>query len=70
MCKEGWCVGLGSRGIVCVKVGGGGGGRRSKYLKMGWNRKEGKESKDFKKRSQAGSWGGSLKTEGWNPLVN
>ena len=24
MCKEGWCVGLGSRGIVCVKVGGGG----------------------------------------------
>ena len=66
MCKEGWCVGLGSRGIVCVKVG----GRCSKYLKMGWNRKEGKESKDFKKRSQAGSRGGPLKTEGWNTLVN
>ena len=69
MCKEGWCVGLGSRGIVCVKVGGGGGGLR-KNNKMGWNRKKEKESKDFKKRSQTGSRGGSLKTEGWNPLVN
>ena len=66
MCKEDWCVGLGSRGIVCVKVGGG----CRKYLKMGWNRKKEKESKDFKKRSQTGSRGGSLKTEGWNPLVN
>ena len=37
---------------------------------MGWNRKKEKESKDFKKRSQTGSRGGSLKTEGWNPLVN
>ena len=33
-----------------------------KYLKRGWNRKEGKGNKDFKRRGeQAGPRGGSLK---------
>ena len=31
MCKEGWCVGLGSRGIVCVKVGRGDVGNTLKW---------------------------------------
>ena len=35
-----------------------------KYLKRGWNRKEGKENKDFKKRGQAGPMGGCFKMEG------
>ena len=38
---------------------------------MGWNRKEGRGNKDFKKGEQAGSRGGSLKKgAGWNPLTN
>ena len=42
-----------------------------KYLKSGWNRKEGREHKDFKKRGQPGSRGGCLKKgSGWNPLRN
>ena len=35
-----------------------------KYLKMGWNRKEGSGNKDFKKGAQAGSRGGCLKKGG------
>ena len=38
-----------------------------KYFKRGWNRKEGKESKDFKKWGQAGSMGGCLKNGGEPP---
>ena len=39
-----------------------------KYLKRGWNRKEGTE-KMFLKRGQAGPRGACLKREvGWNPL--
>ena len=42
-----------------------------KYLKRGWNRKEGRGHKDFKKRRQAGSRVGALKRgEGWNLLTN
>ena len=41
-----------------------------KYLKMGWNEKEGRGNKDFKKRRQAGSRDGCLKKGGWNPLRN
>ena len=33
-----------------------------KYLKKGWNRKEGRGNKNFKKRGQAGSRGGCLKS--------
>ena len=46
----------------CVRVGGG--GNRLKCLKTGWNRKEWKGNKDFKKRGQAGSRGGCLKKGG------
>ena len=42
----------------------GGGGNRLKCLKTGWNRKEWKGNKDFKKRRQAGSRGGCLKKGG------
>ena len=45
----------------CVRVGG---GDRLKCLKTGWNRKEWKGNKDFKKRRQAGSRGGCLKKGG------
>ena len=42
-----------------------------KYFKMGWNRKEGTENKDFKRGGrQAGSKSGCLKKGGWNPLAN
>ena len=41
-----------------------------KYLKRGWNKKEGRGNKDFKKGRQAGSRGGCLKKGGWNPLRN
>ena len=44
-----------------------------KYLKRGWNRKEGRGNKDFKKGGQAGTRGGCLKKggkAGWNPLTN
>ena len=45
MCKEGWCVGLEQEGS-CQHEGG-----RSclKYLKRGWNRKEGRETKISKR---------------------
>ena len=41
-----------------------GGGNCLKYLKRGWNRKEGRENKDFKKGGQAGSRGGCLRKGG------
>ena len=40
-----------------------------KYLKRGWNRKEGKRNKDFK-RGGRGSWRGALNVGDWNPLMN
>ena len=41
-----------------------GGGNCVKYLKRGWNRKEGRRNKDFKRGGgQAGSRGGCLKKE-------
>ena len=55
MCKEGWCVGLGQEGGSLRESG----GNCLKYLKRGWNRKEGRGNKDFKK-------GGG----GWIPLRN
>ena len=57
----GWIrVGVGGVrvGVSCVK-----------YLKRGWNRKEG-GSKDFKKRGQARSRCRCLKKGSWNPLTN
>ena len=42
----------------------GGGGDYIKYLKRGWNRKEGKGNKKIKKGGQAGSRGGCLNKEG------
>ena len=47
-----------------------------KYLKRGWNRKEGRGNKKFKKEGQAGSRGvclikgGGGREGGWNPLTN
>ena len=47
-----------------------GGGNSLKYLRSGWNRKEGKGNKDFKKGEEAGSRGGCLEKRGWNALTN
>ena len=44
-----------------------GGGNSPKYIKRGWNRKEGRGHKDFKKGGQAGSGGGCLKKGGLEP---
>ena len=41
-----------------------------KHLKRGWNRKEGRANKDFKKRGKLGQGVGALKRESWNPLSN
>ena len=43
-----------------------------KYLKRGWNRKEGRGSKDFKKGGggKLGQGVGALKRRGWNPPTN
>ena len=38
-----------------------GGGNCRKYLKRGWNRKEGRGNKDFKKGSKLGQGVGALK---------
>ena len=38
--------------------------RSLKYLKMGWNRKEGRESKYFKKGGKLGQSVGALKKRG------
>ena len=43
-------------------------GETVKYLKRGWNSKEGKGNKNLKKRGQAGLRGGVLKRGGGNPL--
>ena len=46
-------------------------GNCGKYLKRGWNRKEGRGNKYFKKGM--GKWGqgvGTLKRGGWNSLTN
>ena len=63
--EEGWCVGLRQEGVVCVRVR----GNSLKYHKRGWNRKEWRANKTFKRREggQAGSRGGSLKKEGLEP---
>ena len=45
---------------------GGGGGDCLKYLESGWNRKEGRGHKDFKKGGKLGQGVGALKRgEGW-----
>ena len=42
-----------------------------KYLRRGWNRKEGKGNKDFEKGDKLGQGVGALKRgRGWNPLKN
>ena len=43
-----------------------------KYLKREWNRKEGKENKDFKKggRGKLDQGMGAFKRGGWNPFTN
>ena len=55
-------VGLGQKGVVRV------GGNCLKYLKKGWNRKEGKGNKDLIKGGrQAGPRSGCLKKGGLEP---
>ena len=49
----------------CVRVG----GTVWNTLK-GWDRKEGRENKDFKKGGELGQGVGTLKMVGWNPLMN
>ena len=66
MCKEGWSVRLGVEG-GCLHESL---GNCPKYLKRGWNGKEGKENKYFQNRGQAGSRGGYLKEGPWYPLLN
>ena len=48
----------------------GGGNRKVKYLKMGWNRKEGRGNKAFRKRGKPGQGVGVLKRGGGTPLIN
>ena len=47
-----------------------GGGNYVKYHKRGWDRKEGRENKKFKKGGKLGQGVGALKKRGWNPLMN
>ena len=48
-----------------------GGGNSLKYLKRGWNRKEGRGNKVFKKGGKLGQGVGVLKGgKGWNLLMN
>ena len=47
----------------------GGGNRKVKYLKMGWNRKEGRGNKTFKKRGKPGQGVSVLKRGGGTPLL-
>ena len=49
-----------------------GGGNCLKYLKRGWDRKEGRGHKDFKKGGKLGQGVGTLKGGGggWNLLMN
>ena len=53
MCKEGWCVGLGQEGVAV------GWGNYLKYLKRGWNRKEGKRKKAIVEKIKKGGRGAS-----------
>ena len=53
-------MGLG-KNKVCLREGD---GNCLKYLKRGWNRKEKRGNKDFKKGEQAGSRGGCSKKGG------
>ena len=43
-----------------------------KYLKKGWSRKEGRETKIFERGNKLGqeARGGCLKRRDWNPLRN
>ena len=50
MCKRGWCVGLGQE-EGCLRESG---GNCLKYLKKGWDRKEGRRNKNFKNGSKLG----------------
>ena len=47
-----------------------GGGDCLKYLKRGWNRKDGMGHKNFKKEGKLGQGVGVLKRGAWNPLTN
>ena len=51
-----------------------GGANCLKYLKRGWNRKEGTRHKDFKRgggeEGKRGQDVGALKGGGWDPLTN
>ena len=57
MCKEGWCVGLGQKGVALLW------GNCLKYLKRGCNRKWVRENKTFKNRGKLGA----LKRGGLEP---
>ena len=66
MCKEGWRFGLGHEG-GCLREDGGG-GDCLKYLKWGWNRKEGRGSKaNILKSGKPGQGVGAFKKEGLEP---
>ena len=66
MCKEGRCFGLGQEmGFLSE-----GGEKCLKYLKKGWNRKEGRGNKDFKKGGKLGQGVGAVKRGSWNSLTD
>ena len=46
------------------------GGNCLKYLKRGWNRKEGKGNKDFTRGGGKLDQGVGALKRGWNPFVN
>ena len=56
--KEGWLVRLGQERVVW------GWGNCLKYPKRGWNRKDRRANKDFKKKGKLGQGVGALKTGG------
>ena len=41
-----------------------------KYLKRGWNNKEGRANNDFKKKGKLGQGVGALKKGDWSPITN
>ena len=58
-------VGLGQKGVARVE------GNCLKYLKRGWNRKEGKGNKDLRKGGKLDQKMSALKRgRGWNPFTN
>ena len=63
MCKEGWLVGLGQEAIARNRRG-----NCLKYLKRGWNIKEGGETKIFKGVGKLGQVVGALKRGAGTPL--